>query len=98
MTCSGSVSTHLWCRRYKDCIHLLTALAEITALLCQDNGACVDLCCSHASGMSVHFSSKFIQDIQRGENDRLLVQVTTEGVFYIKGYDINMEEIQTIAS
>lgn len=26
MTCGGSVSNHLWCSRYKDCIHLLTAL------------------------------------------------------------------------
>lgn len=28
MTSSGSVSNHLWCSRYKDCIHLLTALCS----------------------------------------------------------------------
>lgn len=26
LTCGGSVSNHLWSSRYKDCIHLLTAL------------------------------------------------------------------------
>lgn len=37
---------------------LLYALtvAQITTLLFGDNRACVDLCCSVASGMSVHFS------------------------------------------
>lgn len=32
-------------------------VAQITTLLSQDNRACVDLCCSSASGTSVHFSS-----------------------------------------
>lgn len=31
-------------------------VAQITTLLSQDNRACVDLCCSYASGESVHFS------------------------------------------
>lgn len=39
-------------------------VAQITTLLSQDNRACVDLCCSYASGASVHFSSKFIRDIR----------------------------------
>lgn len=37
-------------------------VAQITTLLSQDNRACVDLCCPCASGTSVHFSAKFIQD------------------------------------
>lgn len=69
MTCGGSVSNHLWCSRYKDCIHLsllytLTA-AQITTLLFRDNRACVDLCCCFARGMSVHFSSGSIWDIKQ---------------------------------
>lgn len=28
MTSGGTVSNHLWCRRYKDCIHPLTALCS----------------------------------------------------------------------
>lgn len=39
-------------------------VAQITTLLSWDNQACVDLCCSYASGASVHFSSKFIGDIE----------------------------------
>lgn len=33
------------------------AVAQITTLLSWDNTACVDLCCSYASGASVHFKS-----------------------------------------
>lgn len=39
-------------------------VAQITTLLSQDNRACVDLCCSNASGKSVHFNTKFIQDTE----------------------------------
>lgn len=39
-------------------------VAQITTLLSQDNRACVDLCCFYASGASMHYSSKFIRDIE----------------------------------
>lgn len=40
-------------------------VAQITTVLFGDNKACVDLCGSFASGMSVHFSSDSIWDIRK---------------------------------